>query len=105
VADQRKLTYARRAQKDLQSLEKRFALQILADLPLLEHPPWPPGKVKRLVGTEWWELKTGDYRTIFWPDRTDVVILRVVNRRDLDRQMPRVKPADLATWLRLHRTE
>ena len=81
--DKLELVYAPRAQRDLEGLEKRNALQILEDLELLENPPWPPGKVKKLRGQDYWEIKTGDFRTIFWPKGKKVVVLRVVNRRDL----------------------
>ena len=87
---QRTLVYAPRAQRDLVAIPKRHALQVLEDLQLLQKSPWPPGKVKRLRGREFWEIKTGDYRTIFWPDGRNVVVLRVVNRRDLERTLGRI---------------
>jgi mRNA-degrading endonuclease RelE of RelBE toxin-antitoxin system len=92
------LVYAPRAQRDLQELEKRYALQILADLELLESPPWPPGKVKKLRGQEFWEIKTGDFRTLFWPHGKKVVILRVVNRRDLEGAIDRIDVRTLVRW-------
>ncbi len=96
--DKRPLVYAPRAQRDLQELEKRNALQILADLELLESPPWPPGKVKKLRGQEFWEIKTGDFRTLFWPHGKKVVILRVVNRRDLEDAIDRIDVRVLVRW-------
>ncbi len=96
--DKRPLVYAPRAQRDLQDLEKRNALQILADLELLESPPWPPGKVKKLRGQEFWEIKTGDFRTLFWPHGKKVVILRVVNRRDLEGAINRIDYRALVRW-------
>jgi len=98
--DKRRLIYSPRAQRDLQTLEKRNSLQILDDLEILENPPWPPGKVKKLRGQEYWEIKTGDFRTIFWPDRKTVVILRVVNRRDLEQAVGRINVKALREWLR-----
>ena len=103
--DKRPLVYAPRAQRDLQELEKRYALQILADLELLESPPWPPGKVKKLRGQEFWEIKTGDFRTLFWPHGKKVVILRVVNRRVLAGAIDRIDVRALVRWFReKHRT-
>jgi len=97
--DRRRLVYAPRAQRDLLALQKKFARQVLADLELLQAPPWPPGKVKPLRGTGFWEIKTGDFRTIFWPKGTDVVVLRVVNRRDLEKAVGRVDVVVLVRWL------
>lgn len=98
--DERELVYAPRAQRDLVALPRRNARQILEDLELLETPPWPPGKVKKLRGLDFWEIKTGDYRTIFWPRGKSVVVLRVVNRRDLERTLGRIDGRTLIEWLR-----
>ena len=80
-------------------LENRFALQILKDLDLLRRPPWPVGKVKRLAGGEYWEMKSGDFRTIFWPHQKDVVVLRVVDRRDLEKAIGRIDVRAVRAWL------
>lgn len=98
--DRRRLVYAPRAQRDLLALQKRFARQVLEDLDILEAPPWPPGKVKKLRGSDFWEIKTGDFRAIFWPSGRDVVILRVVNRRDLEKAIGRIDVRALVGWLR-----
>ena len=98
--DRRVLVYAPRAERDLVLLPKRFALQILKDLEMLESPPWPAGKVKKLRGSDLWELKTGDYRSIFWPRGKRVVVLRVVNRRDLEAAITRIDFRTLLRWLR-----
>ena len=99
------LVYAPRAQRDLLSLERHFALQILEDPSILETRPWPPGKVKRLSGTDFWEVKSGDNRTIFWPVRGRAIVLRVVNRRDLGRTLGRIDLRALVRWLRARREE
>ena len=98
--DRRRLVYAPRAERDLLALQKRFARQVLEDLEILQSPPWPPGKVKKLRGYDFWEIKTGDFRTIFWPTGKDVVILRVVNRRDLEKAVGRIDVRTLVRWLR-----
>jgi mRNA-degrading endonuclease RelE of RelBE toxin-antitoxin system len=97
--DERDLVYAPRAQRDLLDLSKRDARRVLEDLEILRVPPWPPGKVKKLRGQDYWEIKTGDYRTIFWPQGMRVVILRVVNRRDLERTLGRIDVHTLVEWL------
>ena len=98
--DRRRLVYAPRAQRDLEGLQTADARRILEDLELLQSPPWPPRKIKRLRGSEFWELKTGDFRTIFWPQGPKVAILRVVNRRDLELTLGRIDLAALMGWLR-----
>lgn len=98
--DKRDLVYAPRAQRDLGELGKADALRVLDDLELLQTPPWPAGKVKKLRGQEFWEIKTGDFRTLFWPQGKKVVILRVVNRRDLEAAIKRIDVSALLAWLR-----
>jgi len=98
--DERELIYAPRAQRDLLALPKLNARQILEDLELLQTLPWPAGKARKLRGHDFWEIKTGDYRTIFWPQGKKVVILRVVNRRDLERTLGHIDVRALVEWLR-----
>ena len=105
--DRRRLVYAPRARRDLLRLQKRFARQVLQGLELLEKPPWPPRKVKKLRGTDFWEIRTGDFRAIFLPKGKgkDVVVLRVVNRRDLAGAIGRIDVRALVRWLKEHRPE
>ncbi|MBN1808314.1 MAG: type II toxin-antitoxin system RelE/ParE family toxin [Planctomycetes bacterium] len=93
------LVYSPRAQEDLAKLQKKYAVQILNDLPILESPPWPRGKVKKLKGTDYCEIKTGDFRTIFWPHGNKVVILRAVDRRDLLKTIKHIDPDVIVRWL------
>lgn len=75
-----------RALRDLQALPKPYATAVFDDLEILKTPPWPgPPKVKRLQGTPYYRLRTGDFRSIFFQERQRVTILRVVNRKDLER--------------------
>ncbi|MBI4563337.1 MAG: hypothetical protein HY716_01415 [Planctomycetes bacterium] len=97
--DRRTLLYAPRAQRDIEGLEQRDALRILDDLKLLEEPPWQSMKVKKLRGHEFWEIKSGNFRTIFWPHGNKVVILRIVNRRDLGQTIERIDVRILLRWL------
>lgn len=97
--DKRLLIYAPRAQRDLEELEQRNALRILDDLEILVTPPWPPGKVKKLRGHDYWEIKTGDFRAIFRPQGKTVVVLRVINRRDLGKAIDRINMRALREWL------
>ena len=78
----------------------RFAKQIITDIALLRTRPWPASKVKKLRGLEYWELKTGDYRTIFLVRTKQVVIVRIVNRRDLELTLGRIDLRALVEWIR-----
>ena len=101
----RKLVYAPRAQRDLLKLPQRFALQILDELEILKTPPWPAGKVKKLRGHDFYEIKTGDFRTLFWPAGQDVVILRVIARRDLEKTIGKINLEAVRTWLQESKKE
>ena len=81
------------------SIPKRDALRIIEDLEILMSPPWPSGKVKKLRGQEYWEIRTGDFRTIFFPKKDKVFVLRIVNRQDLLEAIGRVDVAALRQWL------
>lgn len=96
------LVYSPRAQRDLKKLPRREAGQILDDLEKLTLPQkaWPSGQVKKLHGHPYWEIKTGDYRTIFLCQGQKVIILRSVNRRELERELRRIDWHWLAQWLR-----
>ena len=94
-----RLVYAPKAERDIRKIQKRFALQILEDIEILENSPWPHGKVKKLRDRDYWEIKTGDFRTIFWPHGKTVVILRVVNRRDLEKTIRRINFHAILLWL------
>lgn len=96
------LLYAPRAQKDIRKLPSREARQILDDLEKIRVPQreWPSTQVKKLHGHPYWEIKTGDFRSIFILQRRKIVVLRVVNRRDLDREIKRIDLRWLVDWLR-----
>jgi len=103
--DKSEIVYAPRAQRDIAKLQKQTALRILDDIEILRKKPWPPARVKKLVGHEYWEIKTGDFRTIFWPQDEEIVVLRIVNRRDLEKAIDRIDVKALFRWLRERDTE
>ena len=77
---------APRAFRDLGRLPSVAKRQILEDFSVLETTPWPgPPKIKKLKGYELYRLKTGPYRSIFEDRGKTVVILRVIDRKDLER--------------------
>jgi mRNA-degrading endonuclease RelE of RelBE toxin-antitoxin system len=98
--DKRIVKFAPRAERDWLKLPRRDAERILDDLALLESPPRPAGKIKPLRGCSYWEIKTGDYRSLFLPVGKEAIILRVVHRRDLERAVKQINPAAVALWIR-----
>ena len=87
-----------RARRELLGLEGRFARQVADDLGLLETPPWRPGKVKKLRGYRFWEMKSGDFRAIFVIRGDDVIVARIVNRRDLERTLGGIDRRAIEKW-------
>ena len=95
-----KLVYAPRAQRDLLEFPRKIADQIIHDHDLLKTQPWPSTKIKKLSGPPYWEIKTGDYRSLFVFESHTVVFLRIVNRKDLERAVRRIDLKALRLWLR-----
>ena len=93
------LIYAPRAQRDLLELPKKNAEQIINDHDLLKTRPWPTAKVKKIKGHPYWELKTGDYRSLFVVEQGAIVFLRIVNRKDLENAIKRIDLKTLRLWL------
>ncbi len=94
------LIYAPRAERDLLALPRKHVHPILSDHDLLRTRTWPAGKVKRLTGQPYWEIKSGDYRSLFVQEHGRVIFLRIVNRKDLEKTIKRIDPKALWTWLR-----
>lgn len=78
-----------RALRDLGGLEKAIAREILDGLEILGARPWPgPPQVKKLRGYKsLYRLRVGDYRAIFEPTPKGVVVLRVIDRKELERTL------------------
>jgi len=96
----RAVILAPKAKQDLFKLPQRDADGIVKDLGVLATPPWPPGKVKKLRGTDYWEVKTGNYRSLFLQEGNKVIILRIINRRDLFRTIKHIDLTAVARWLK-----
>lgn len=96
------LVYSPRAQRDFQKLPTKEVNRILDDLDKLAaaQKDWPMNQVKKLRGHPYWEMKTGDFRSIFLLQRQKVVVLRIVNRRELEREIKRIDWRWLTEWLK-----
>jgi mRNA-degrading endonuclease RelE of RelBE toxin-antitoxin system len=75
------------ALRDLKAHERAVAGEILYDLKILQTRPWPgPPKVKKLEGHKnLCRLRTRDYRSIFEPTVKGAVVLRILDRKELER--------------------
>lgn len=83
---QRLVELAPRALRDLRALPAVARKRILKDFSILETTTWPgPPKIKKLRGYELYRLRTGTYRSIFEDRGQTLVILRVIDRKDLER--------------------
>ncbi len=83
---QRLVEIAPRALRDLRKLPPAARKQILEDFSVLETTPWSgPPKIKKLRGYALYRLRTETYRSIFEDRGQTIVILRVIDRKDLER--------------------
>ncbi|MBI2154860.1 MAG: type II toxin-antitoxin system RelE/ParE family toxin [Candidatus Rokubacteria bacterium] len=80
----------RAAVKDLDGLLPSLRDQVTQDLRQLEEAPvGPPPRIKRLRGFPFplYRLRSGDYRILYRIDEAVITVMRVINRRDLDRAL------------------
>ena len=91
---------APRAERDLRKLTKKNALMVAENLKLLRAARWPANKVKKLRDVGFWEIKTGDYRSLFVLEGTKVGVLIVIHRRDLSRTIKHINVIEAVRWLR-----
>ncbi len=95
----RAILFFPRAVGDLEGIEAKYRRQIMSDIALLRADPWQPAKIKRLRGVGLWEVKSGDFRSLFIAEPNRIVVVRVVNRRGLDRAVGKIDPAYVFRWL------
>ncbi len=81
-----------RAIADLDALPLKVRLQVSQDIASLGRDPFPsrPG-VKKLKGYRppLYRLRAGDYRVLYRVSQQRVTVLRVIDRRDLERSLER----------------
>ena len=83
-----RVRFSRRAAKDLDRLSSPDARRVRAALSRLAIPLPRDLDVVPLVGhPPWLRLRDGDFRVLFRPERarSTFLVVRVVNRRDLER--------------------
>ncbi|MBI4564747.1 MAG: type II toxin-antitoxin system RelE/ParE family toxin [Planctomycetes bacterium] len=89
-----------KAVRDLEKLDQKYTRQVLEDVELLRNDPWPAGKIKKRRGTPLWEIKTGDYRSLFLLEPKRAVIARGVNRKTLEAAVKSFDIRYVLDWLR-----
>ncbi len=77
----RRIELAERAVRDLLAIEAGRRGVLERDLQTLASGRLP------LTQTKIWELKSGSYRALYRPEPDRLVVVRVVNRRDLVRAL------------------
>ncbi len=82
------------AANDLKDMPKEVRNKILQDLKALETSPFSSGThIKRLKGFRppVYRLRSGDFRILFYAQEDRVTILRVIDRKLLERVIKRLK--------------
>jgi mRNA-degrading endonuclease RelE of RelBE toxin-antitoxin system len=82
------------AANDLKDISKEIRNQVLQDLKALEISPFPSGThIKRLKGFRppLCRLRSGDFRILFYIQGDMVTMLRVIDRKLLERVLKRLK--------------
>lgn len=82
------------AAADLQSLPDSVRRTILEDISILEQDPFPSGpNKKKLKGFKFplYRLRAGDYRVLYRIDQELVTVMRVIDRKDLERTIRRLR--------------
>ena len=84
----------RAVSKDLDSFPAGDRAQVAADLAELGTTPiGAPPRIKRLKGFAFhlYRLRTGDYRSLYRIDGGSVTVMRIIQRKDLDRILRALK--------------
>lgn len=73
--------------RDLKSFPKNEVAIIIEEIKLLYNQLWPrPPKIKKLKTTGFYELRSGNYRIIFYKKgHQEIEIARIVQRKELER--------------------
>ncbi len=80
--------------KELDNLPAEVALEIVERLKILEVAPLPFGKslIKKLRGftPPLYRLRVGEYRVLYRIIKNEVIILKIIARKQLDRELKRL---------------
>lgn len=76
-----------RAYKDLEKFPIGIREQIVDDIEIWSVTPWPGAPAVKKIKKTLYRLRSGGYRVIFEKEKNIVIILRIVDRKDLERML------------------
>ena len=82
------ITLSPSAVRDLDQLDDKIVRSIFRKLPILEENPFPKGKlIKRIKGKKsiFYRLRVGKQRVFYFLQEREVVILKVIGKKDADK--------------------
>jgi len=82
------------AARDLDALDVQRRSQVVRDLEAFaQAPQWEPPAVKRLKGylPPLHRLRSGDFRVLFRLERSEMRVYRVIDRKNLERALKRIR--------------
>lgn len=77
-----------RAVKDLDSLSDTLCTKIIKAIKVLEENPFTRGKlIKKIKGkhSDFYRLRVDKYRVFYMIESSDVVVLKILSKKDADR--------------------
>jgi mRNA interferase RelE/StbE len=86
--DKFKIELSPAAARDLDDLEIGLVTQVFSDLMSLEDNPFPKGKlIKKIKGKKipFYRLRIDKFRVFFEIQQMNVIILRILNKKEADR--------------------
>ena len=90
--DRFKIEFSPAASRDLNDLEIEVVKKVFSDLKILEENPFPRGKlIKKIKGkkTSFYRLRIDKFRVFYEIQRANIVILRILGKKEADRFIKR----------------
>jgi len=80
------ISFLASARKQLRAIEPSMSQRLGARIDALADDPRPPSATK-LVGSEYWRVRVGDYRVVYdiHDDELIVLVVRIAHRREVYR--------------------
>jgi len=85
-----KVVFSKVAAKDLNKFNPKTRLRILKAVQSLQLSPFPKGNsIKKIKGTRvsLYRLRIGDFRAVYHINGSEVTILLIVNRKNLEQKL------------------
>lgn len=93
IAEAFKVNITRSAAEDLDSIPVKFRSRVIEAIKSLSNAPFPTGSsIKRLRGFRptLYRLRSGDYRVLYRVEGSSVIVMRVIDRKDLEKIIKRL---------------